>query len=91
MDVPPPVIDGATVLFWAAAEEPLSWVHYTDGSAAPIAIHGVVIARYASGALYRFSCARDWTVEQDAPYASIEDAKQLPRGFDPARIHWTAR
>lgn len=91
MDAPPPVIDGAAVLFWAADEEPLSWVHYTDGSHDPIAIHGVVIARYASGALYRFSCARDWTVQQDAPYASIEEAKRLPQGFDPARIHWIAQ
>ncbi len=90
MDVPPPVIDGATVLLWAAAEEPLSWVHFTDGSGA-IAIHGVVIARYPSGAIYRFSCARDWSVEQDAPYASIEEAQRLPRGFNPARIHWVAR
>lgn len=85
---PPEKIDGAKVLYWAwSGDIPFGWVG-TESDSVPI--YGLVIAQYEGGSvIYRFSCNQSWETEQDADYASIEDAlKNLPEQYKRAAAKW---
>jgi len=62
-----------------------------DGGAG-IAIHGLAVAEYPGGAIYRFSCDRDWEVQNDAGFDSIQQALHALSGqYAIERIVWTSR
>ena len=79
------MIDGARVLWWAwSGEEPF-------GHSSGVEIYGFAICRYDSGALYRFSCDRDWQTVNDEDHADESEAKAAtPMNYLPSagRIHW---
>src|SRR6185437_15308509 len=82
---PPLIIDGAHVLWWAwAGDEPF-------GMCSGIEVYGFAICRCDSGALYRFSCDREWQTVNDAPFDDEEEAKTgIPANYlgSASRIHW---
>lgn len=91
---PPKEIDGAKVLLWAwSGEIPFGILRYAgrekDGQIAA-EIYGLAICQYEkSGQIYRFSCNKNWETEQDAPHASIEQAKnQLPAQYNNVKAEW---
>ena len=91
---PPREIDGAKVLLWAwSGTTPFGIVKYKGGEKdGQIAaeIYGLAICQYEkSGEIYRFSCNKNWETEQDAPYDSIENAKeQLPNQYRNIKAEW---
>ena len=86
---PPPYIDGALILEWAWSETPFGHVRFDDGSIAA-AIHGLAIGRYPnSEVVYRFSCNAQWETQQDADYASVDEAKSLPEQYGSAPANWS--
>jgi hypothetical protein len=87
--LPPKTLDGAAVLYWAWSESTPFFV-MPDG-AEGIPIHGLAVCCYAkSGVAYRFSCNRDWEVENDSPYNSAEQAMRAPSAqFDANAVRWS--
>ena len=78
---PPPMIDGARVLWWAwAGEKPF-------GMCGAEEIYGFAVCRYDnSGELYRFSCDRDWETVNDPPHEDEAEAmEELPMSYEAAR------
>jgi hypothetical protein len=87
---PPSQIDGADVVLWAwSAPTPFFEMPCSDGGPA-VAIHGLAICRYAkSGAIYRFSCNRDWEAENDSPWDTVEAAASGASGqYDVRSVRW---
>ena len=86
----PAYIDGALVLEWAWSEVPFGHVHSGAGAVAT-AIHGLALCQYpGSSVVYRFSCNAQWETEQDADYASIDEAKaSLPEQYRQAPVSWS--
>lgn len=86
---PPPLIDGASVLYWAwACDKPFGRVESTDGIVVAD-IYGLAICQYPDGRVYRFSCCSSWETEQDAPYASVADAmERLPEQYRDVTAEW---
>ena len=83
---PPPVLDGAQVLFWAWSDFPF-FVMPNGGDGIPI--HGVAVAQYSSGEVYRFHCDVGWCVRGDWDCDSVEDA--MGRGlttFQTGAVLW---
>ena len=86
---PPTHLDGARVLAWAWSDLPFG--HITDEhGAAPVAIHGLAVCRYADEArVYRFSCDAHWKTLQDAVYASMDEARErLPAQYRAVAATW---
>ena len=85
---PPPMIDGAKVLWWAwSGDEPFG-EHYGD-EGDDRWVHGFAVCQYESGQFYRFSCNRHWECVNDTDAASIEKAKaSIPMNYDESRIVW---
>ena len=82
---PPDELDGAKVIKWAwSGDKPFGFV-------GEIEIHGLAICRYdGSAEVYRFSCDKDWEVQQDGLYDSIGDAiEQLPDQYKLEVSTWT--
>lgn len=86
----PSHIDGALVLEWAWSEVPFGYIQ-SDAGGGAAAIHGFALCQYAgSSVIYRFSCNAHWETEQDADYASIDEAKaQLPEQYRQAPVNWS--
>jgi hypothetical protein len=82
---PPPIIDGAKVLWWAwSGPEPY-------GLCGDSRVFGFAICRYDTGQLYRFSCDENWETVNDSPWGDEEQAKAAtPPNYDAAahRIVW---
>jgi hypothetical protein len=72
---PPKQLDNADVLAWAwSGDVPFGHLRSADGSVV-IAVHGLAVCRYSgSESVYRFTCDKSWSVEQDAPYDTVEQA-----------------
>ncbi|MFA6070670.1 hypothetical protein AKG95_24260 [Janthinobacterium lividum] len=86
---PPTHLDGACVLAWAWSDLPFG--HVTDEhGAAPIAIHGLAVCRYADEArVYRFSCDAHWETLQDEVHASVDEARErLPAQYRAVAATW---
>lgn len=90
MNKPPEEIDGAKVLYWAwSGDLPFGWVG-SETEPKAIAVFGLAIARYeGSSVVYRFSCNHSWETEQDADYASVEEAMEyLPAQYKGVTVKW---
>lgn len=94
MKKPPKEIDGAKVLEWAwSGSIPFGTLKYKggeeDGQVA-FEIYGLAICQYQkTGEIYRFSCDENWETEQDAPYDSIQQAKDfLPDQYKNVPVNW---
>jgi hypothetical protein len=78
-------LDGAKVIKWAwSGDKPF-------GLVGEIEIYGLAICRYdGSDDVYRFSCDKDWEVQQDGLYNSIDEAiRQLPGMYKFVIATWT--
>ena len=86
---PPTHLDGARVLAWAWSDLPFGHIPDAHG-AAPAAIHGLAVCRYAGEArVYRFSCDAHWETLQDAVYASVDEARErLPAQYRAVAAVW---
>ena len=83
---PPNEIDGARVVYWAYSQVPFFVM--ADGGAG-IPIHGLAVAVYSSGSVYRFSCDRDWETQNDSEWPSVEAATHAASAdYEIAEIHW---
>ena len=73
---PPHVVDGAKILDWVwSGDVPFGHILNREG-AKICAVHGLAICAYAGDPrIYRFSCDRNWNVEQDAFHDSAAEAK----------------
>ena len=83
---PPSLIDNARVLWWAwSGDQPFGLCGDTE-------IYGIAICRYdSSGALYRFSCDRNWKTVNDSPHDDEDEAKAaVPLNYRKSlsRIGW---
>ncbi len=85
---PPPVLDGARVLWWAwAGEVPFGELPGAQGD--DRLVYGFAVCRYAPGQLYRFTCNKHWNVVQDADHSNEDDAKaDIPKQYDVERVVW---
>jgi hypothetical protein len=88
MKLPPPVLDGAHVLWWArAGEVPFGELPGANGD--DRFVFGFAVCRYASGEVYRFTCNRDWRVVQDMSHTEEDEAKaDIPSQYDASRVIW---
>ena len=86
---PPLQLDGADVVLWAwSSPEPFFAMPVVPGSDS-VPIHGLAICRYAeSGAVYRFSGNANWEVENDSPWASVDEALRGNSGQYDATVEW---
>ena len=87
---PPEEIDGATVVEWAWSDPDPFFVMPDSGRSGGVPIHGLAICRYDdSGAIYRFSCDREWETENDSTHDSIEVARLASsRQHDVLAVEW---
>ena len=87
MSVPPPMLDGARVLWWAwSGETPFGEVYGAPEEQRWV--HGFAVCRYDSGEIYRFSCSRRWEVV-DMDHATEDEAKaDIPANYDASRVTW---
>ena len=89
MTPPPVTLDGAAVLFWAWSEN-VPFFTMSDGNQG-IPIFGLAVCRYSdAGSVYRFSCNKNWEVENDSHWGdSVEHALLSASGdYDIAAIKW---
>lgn len=78
---------GAKVIKWAwSGDRPF-------GLVGEIGIYGLAICRYDDSAdVYRFSCDKDWEVQQDGLYNSIDEAiERLPDQYRSASATWVSK
>jgi hypothetical protein len=96
---PPDDLDGAKVIKWAwSGVEPFGHLPIvgsdTDNeSRDSIEIFGLAICQYDdSDNVYRFSCDKDWEVQQDGGYESVEDAqRQLSDQYKLVTAKWRTK
>jgi hypothetical protein len=87
MNKPPPILDGAQVLWWAWDDTAFGELHGAEGN--DRWIYGFAICRYEDGQLYRFSCSKNWKVVQDMDHVSEDEAKSaIPAQYDASRVVW---
>ena len=88
MSQPPPMLDGARVLWWAwSGEVPFGELYGAEGD--DRLIHGFAVCQYETGKIYRFTCNKNWDVVQDMDHRSIEEAKaDIPSQYDASRVVW---
>ncbi len=88
---PPETIDGAKVLEWAwSGERPFGCLNDAKGAGPLIEIFGLAICQYPRSSIYcRFACNRNWETQQDAEYASVEEAREpLPAQYQKVPVCW---
>jgi hypothetical protein len=88
MNVPPPTLDGAQVLWWAwAGEVPFGELPGAIGD--DRLVYGFAVCKYRTGAIYRFTCNKCWQVVQDMDCGEEEEAKaNIPDQYDVTRVVW---
>lgn len=92
MKVPPTLLDGAHVRYWAwSGEIPFGFIESEDRSQR-VAIYGLAICAYPEGQrVYRFSCDENWAVINDFDYDSVEEAvERLPQQYRSIEPIWQA-
>jgi hypothetical protein len=88
MSIPPPMLDGARVLWWAWSGV-ISFGELSGAEGDDRQVHGFAICRYESGELYRFTCNKHWEVVQDMDHTDEEEAKSdIPSQYDSTRVNW---
>jgi hypothetical protein len=96
---PPDDLEGAKVIKWAwSGAEPFGHLPIvvsdtSNDSSDSIEIFGLAICQYNdSDNVYRFSCDKDWEVQQDGVYESVEDAeRQLPDQYKAVTAKWSTK
>jgi hypothetical protein len=96
---PPDNLDGAKVITWAwSGIKPFGHLQIVDNdtdnnSIDLIEIFGLAICQYDdSDDVYRFSCDKDWEVQQDGVYESVDDAqRQLPDQYKLVTAKWRTK
>ena len=96
---PPEDLEGAKVIKWAwSGHEPFGQLPLigsdTDSeSSDSIEIFGLAICQCDdSDNVYRFSCDKNWEVQQDGVYESVDDAQtQLPDQFKSVTAQWRTK
>lgn len=92
---PPDELDGAKVIKWAwSGDKPFGLLSIVNSdSNASIEIVGIALCKYDdSDNVYRFSCDKNWEVQQDGVYQSVDDAlRQLPDQYKPGTANWQIR
>ncbi len=89
---PPDELDGAEVILWAYSPvKPFFIMKYTDGTDYK-PIHGFAICRYKDDEVfYKFSCDREWNVENDSDAASMEEAVEIAESQTSQPITWNEK
>jgi len=91
---PPNELEGAKVIKWAwSGDKPFGYLRYEDEQFEPVEIYGLAICQYDdSDNVYRFSCDKNWEVQQDDVYKSVEDAvRQLPDQYRLVSAEWRTK
>ena len=91
---PPDDLDGAKVIKWAwSGNKPFGLISIVDSDSESIEIYGLAICQYSdSNGVYRCSCEKDWEVQQDGLYQSVEDAiGQLPDQYKLITAKWQTK
>jgi hypothetical protein len=92
---PPDELDGAKVIKWTwSGDKPFGLLAIVDSdSNDSIEVYGIAICQYDdSDNVYRFSCDKDWEVQQDGVYESVDDAvKQLPDQYKLVTVKWNTK
>ncbi|AWM36508.1 hypothetical protein GobsT_56840 [Gemmata obscuriglobus] len=85
---PPPLLDGARVLWWAwAGDVPFGQLPGAEGDNR--FVYGFAVCRYDGGRWYRFTCNKHWEVVQDMDHDDEEEAKaDIPTQYDASRVAW---
>ncbi len=92
MHEPPVEIDNAKVLHWAWSGKAPFFVMPNSGGSGGIKIYGLAICQYPSGAVYRFSCDKNWKVQNDSDWNSVKEAMMAPSvQYDVTQIKWHKR
>lgn len=101
MAVPPPdKLDGATVLQWAwSGATPFCYMPVVGEDFMPmidepvLEIYGLAICQYDNHSnVYRFSCDKNWEVQQDSEHISLEDAiEHLPEQYKLVAANWQVK
>jgi hypothetical protein len=88
MSMPPAMLDGARVFWWAwAGDEPFGELPGAAGD--DRLVFGFAVCRYENGRLYRFTCNRHWQVVQDMDHTDEEEARaDIPAQYDASRVVW---
>ncbi|HMR89658.1 MAG TPA: hypothetical protein PKD51_15965 [Saprospiraceae bacterium] len=90
----PNMLDGAKVIKWAwSGDKPFGLITPNDNGSDSITIYGLAICQYDdSSDVYRFSCNKDWEVQQDEVYKSVEDAiRQIPDQYKFVVAQWQTK
>ena len=93
---PPDELDGAKVIKWAwSGNEPFGLLPITGSEKYndSIEIFGLAICQYNdSDNVYRFSCDKNWEVQQDSVFKSVEDAlRHLPDQYKFVTAKWQTK
>jgi len=96
MTEPPNELDGAKVIMWAwSGQKPFGLIPMVNSNSGPdsIEIFGLAICQYTdSDCIYRFSCDKNWEVQQDEVYDSIDEAlSQLPDQYKLITAGWKTK
>lgn len=86
---PPDELDGAEVILWAFNPlAPFFIMRYSDGAAYK-PIHGFAVCRYrGENQFYKFSCDREWNVENDMACDSLEKAVNAAQNMSIEPVIW---
>jgi hypothetical protein len=90
----PDHLDGARVIKWAwSGHKPFGLLPIADSDSDSIEIYGLAICQYdGATSVYMFSCDRDWEVQQDGLYDSVDDAiRLLPDQCKMVTIKWQTK
>lgn len=88
MNPPPPILDGARVLWWAwAGDVPFGELPGAEGD--DRLVYGFAVCAYDDGPVYRFTCNKHWEVVQDMDHGDEDEAKaDIPGQYDASRVVW---
>ena len=86
---PPDELDGAEVVLWAFnPEKPFFIMESRDGTMS-VPIHGFAICQYKEERqYYKFSCDKEWHVENDMDHGSVEEAVKAATDMSTEPIIW---
>ena len=88
MNKPPPMLDGARVLWWTWSGD-VPFGELPGAADEDRLIFGFAVCQYDSGAIYRFTCNKQWQVVQDMDHDNEEDAKaDILMQYDVSRVMW---
>jgi len=92
---PPDELDGAKVITWAWSGDKAFGVIpgvNTDANDS-IEVFGLAICQYDdSDRVYRFSCDKNWEVQQDGVFESVDEAlRQLPDQYKLVTAKWQTK